>query len=245
VTRSEIVARFAGSLLGFGWAILGPLLLLIVYAAVYLFILQVRAPSLSGSEYVVLIFTGLVPFLMSSEALMNGVPSVVSNKAVLSNTVFPVDLVPIKAVLTSQVTMVSGIVIVLLASLVLGRISAAILLFPFVWVLHVMFLIGLLWILSLVHLVFRDLQNIIGVLIMYLMIASPIGYTPEMVPQSMKMLLTLNPLAYFIVAYQDLVVFGRLPRLSTTLVLTTMSVVTFLIGGWFFARAKRTLIDYV
>ena len=60
VTRSEIVARFAGSLLGFGWAVLGPLLLLAIYATVYLFILQVRAPSLSGAEYVVLIFTGLV-----------------------------------------------------------------------------------------------------------------------------------------------------------------------------------------
>ncbi len=108
--------------------------------------------------------------------------------------------------------MVSGMVIVLLASLILRKISVAILLFPLVWMLHVMFLIGLLWILSLVNLVFRDLQNIIGVVIMYLMIASPIGYTPEMVPQSMKMLLTLNPLAHFIVAYQDLIVFGRLPR---------------------------------
>jgi homopolymeric O-antigen transport system permease protein len=114
-----------------------------------------------------------------------------------------------------------------------------------VWMLHVMFLIGLLWILSLVNLVFRDLQNIIGVVVMYLMIASPIGYTPEMVPQKMKLLLTLNPLAHFIVAYQDLVVFGRLPRVSTILVLTTMSIFTFLIGGFFFARAKRTLIDYV
>ena len=116
VTRSEIVARFAGSLLGFGWAVLGPLLLLVIYATVYLLILKVRAPSLSGAEYVVLIFTGLVPFLMSSEALLSGVPSVVSNKAVLSNTVFPIDLVPIKAVLISQVTMVTGMVIVLLAA---------------------------------------------------------------------------------------------------------------------------------
>ena len=124
--RREVCRIVAGLRLGR----LGPLLLLVIYAAVYLFILQVRAPSLSGAEYVVLIFTGLVPFLMSSEALMNGVPSVVSNKAVLSNTVFPIDLVPIKAVLISQVTMVSGMVIVLLASLALRKISVAILLFP-------------------------------------------------------------------------------------------------------------------
>ena len=66
-----------------------------------------------------------------------------------------------------------------------------------------------------------------------------------MVPESMKVLLTLNPLAHFIIAYQDLLVFGRLPSLSTMLIVTAMSILTFLMGGVFFARAKRTLIDYV
>jgi lipopolysaccharide transport system permease protein len=77
------------------------------------------------------------------------------------------------------------------------------------------------------------------------MIASPIGYTQEMVPEGMKLILLLNPLAYFIVAYQDLIVFGRLPNLSLIITITTMSLLMFLVGGFFFARAKRTLIDYV
>lgn len=245
VTKSEISSRFAGSILGIGWWALTPLLLLAIYAATYLLILKVQVPSLSGPEYVVLIFTGLVPFLMSSEALLSGVSSVVANKSVLANTVFPVDLVPIKTVLLSQITMVCGMVIVLIAATVLGRLSFVILLFPVAWALHVMFLIGIIWILSLVNLVFRDLQNIIGVVVMYLMIASPIAYTPEMVPKGMELLLVLNPLAHFIVAYQDLIVFGRLPSLSLTLTITVMSLATFVIGGLFFARAKRTLVDYV
>lgn len=245
VTRSEITSRFAGSLLGIGWWALNPLLLLAIYATIYLLVLKVQAPKLSGPEYVVLIFTGLVPFLMSSEALLNGVSSVVSNKAVLSNTVFPVDLVPIKVVLLSQITMVCGLTVILVGKLVLGRPSPFILLLPVVWLLHIIFLIGVVWILSLVNLIFRDLQYIIGIITMYLMIASPIGYTPEMVPPSMTLLLTLNPLAHFIVAYQDLVVFGRVPELNQIVTIITMSFSTFLVGGLFFARAKRILIDYV
>ncbi len=245
VTRSEITSRFAGSLLGIGWWALNPLLLLAVYATIYLLVLKVQAPNLSKSAYVVLIFTGIVPFLMSSEALLSGVSSVVANKAVLSNTVFPVDLVPIKVVLLSQVTMACGMTVVLIATLPLGRASFALVLFPAIWLLHIVFLVGLVWVLSLVNLVFRDLQNIMGIVTMYLMIASPIGYTPEMVPPSMKLLLTLNPLAHFIVAYQDIVVFGRLPGADQMVTLTVMSLTTFLVGGAFFARAKRTLIDYV
>jgi lipopolysaccharide transport system permease protein len=245
VARSEIVARFAGSLLGIGWAVLTPILMLLIYAAVYLFVLKIQVPTLSGSQYVVLIFTGLVPFLMSSEALQSGVTSVVSNRAVLANTVFPIDLVPVKVVLMAQTTMVAGFALVLVATLVVNRFSPTILLFPIVWLLQLMFLTGILWILSLVNLVFRDLGNLIGILLMYLMIASPIGYTPQMVPAGMQMLLTLNPLAYFIVAYQNLIVFGRLPSPSLTITIIAMSLLTFAIGGFFFAHAKRTLIDYV
>ena len=53
----------------------------------------------------IFIFSGLVPYLMTAEALVAGVTSVIANKSVLSNTVFPIDLTPVKAVLTSQATM--------------------------------------------------------------------------------------------------------------------------------------------
>lgn len=245
IARSEITARFAGSMLGAGWAIVTPILMLMIYAAVYLFIFKIKVEGLSSASYVVLIFTGLVPFLMTSEALNNGVSSVVANRAVLANTVFPIDLVPVKAVVLAQVTMLTGLVIVIGSAFLLGRLQATILLVPLIWLLHVMFLIGLLWMLSLINIVFRDLQNFIGIILMYLMIASPIAYTPEMVPRAMKLLLTLNPFSYYIIAYQESIVFGRVPGLSLWISMISMSVLAFAGGGYFFIRAKRSLIDYV
>lgn len=245
IARSEIASRFAGSLLGAGWAIATPILMLMVYATVYLLIFKIKIPGMTSESYVVLIFSGLVPFMMTSEALNSGVSSVVANRAVLANTVFPIDLVPMKSVVLAQVTMITGLVVVLGSAVLIGELKKTIVLLPAIWLLHIMFLVGLLWLLSLINIVFRDLQNFIGVILMFLMIASPIAYTPDMVPDALKPMITFNPIAYYIVAYQDIIVFGKVPSISTWLSITAMALVAFIGGGYFFARAKRGLIDYV
>lgn len=245
ITRNELTSRYAGSIFGLGWAVLTPLMMLAIYAVVYLLIFRVHVPGLSPTRYVLFIFSGLVPFLATSEALSVGVVSVVANKAVLSNTVFPIDLAPAKAVLLSQVTMVVGTVVILLVSILTGTVPWTIVLLPVVWGLHLLALTGLLWILSLINLVFRDLPNLINLLLMMIMILSPIAYTPDMVPQSLKPILVLNPMAYFVVAYQDTLILGRLPGLGNILTLVVLSVGLFISGGYFFARAKPVFIDYV
>ncbi len=245
VTRNELAARYAGSVLGISWALLTPLVMIAIYAVVYLVIFQVRAPGLTPGQYVLFIFAGLVPFLMTSEAVAIGAGSVIANKAVLSNTVFPIDLAPPKAVLLSQVTMIVGVIGILLAAAFVGSLSWTVLVLPVVWGLHIMALTGVVWVLSLVGLVFRDMQNVVQLLLLIMMIASPIAYTPAMVPSGLRVLLILNPLAYFVTAYQHVLVLGTLPSWPLSIVLTVMSVGLFLLGGVFFARAKLALIDYV
>jgi lipopolysaccharide transport system permease protein len=245
VALNELKARYAGSVFGVGWAVLTPLLFLAIYAGIYLIIFKVQVPGLSSVQYVLLIFSGLVPFLMTSEALVGGVSAVVVNKSVLSNTVFPIDLAPAKAVLLSQVPMIVGFAAIIIALAVTGTMSWTIVLLPLIWGLHILALIGLNWILSLVNLVFRDLQNLIGIMLMALMIVSPIAYTPEMVPSSLKILLLLNPFAYFVIAYQAVVILGQVPSWGNSLVLIGLSGGLFILGGYFFSRAKQVLIDYV
>jgi lipopolysaccharide transport system permease protein len=245
ITRNELTSRYAGSVFGLGWAVLTPLMMLGIYAIVYLLIFRVHVPGLSSGRYVLFIFSGLVPFLMTSEALSFGVVSVVANKAVLSNTVFPIDLAPAKAVLLSQITMVVGVAVILVAAIAGRTLPWTIVLLPVLWALHLMALTGLLWILSLINLVFRDLPNLINLAMMMIMVLSPIAYTPEMVPPSLKPVLLLNPMAYFVVAYQRTMILGTLPGPGSMLVLATMSVGLFVIGGYFFARVKPVFIDYV
>jgi homopolymeric O-antigen transport system permease protein len=245
VTRNDLAARYAGSLLGSAWVLLSPLLLLGVYAVVYLFVFRVRVPGLTPAVYVLYMFAGLVPYLATAEALAVGVGSVVANRAVLNSTVFPIDLVPAKAVLSSQATIIAGLAVVLIGSLLAGRLSWTVMLVPVLALLHALGVLGVVWILSLLNVVFRDLQNLISVALMLLMIASPIAYTPAMVPQSLKLILFLNPFAHLLNAYQKLLVLGELPSPAHAFGLVIVSLSLFLVGGWFFAGAKRAIADYV
>ena len=245
VTRNELASRYAGSLLGIGWAVLAPLLLIFIYAVVYLVIFRVKVPGLSAASYVVYIFSGLIPFLATSEAISLGVPSVIANKAVLNNTVFPIDLAPVKAVLLSQVTMVVGMGTILVGAIVTGTIAWTMLLVPLIWMLQVIALIGLNWILALLNVVFRDLQNLITVILMLLMVVSPIAYTPDMVPPNLVVIILLNPFAYFVTAYQSTVVLGELPTIANLLALFVIAIGLFMLGNWMFSRAKRVVTDYV
>lgn len=245
VTRNEVATRYAGSLLGLSWFLLSPLLMLAIYGTVYLFIFRVRATGMTAPEYVLYIFAGLVPFLATSEALTLGVPSVVANRSILSNTVFPIDLVPAKAVLMSQGVMVIGMSVVVLGCLATGILRWTALLLPLLWLLHLIALVGAVWVLSLINVVFRDLQNVLGMLLMLMLIASPIAFTPSMVPPHLRVFIALNPFSYLVTAYQSILVLGRVPPLRDCAVLVLGPPLVFAFGSWFFARAKRVMIDYV
>ena len=92
---------------------------------------------------------------------------------------------------------------------------------------------------------FRDLQNLITVILMVLLVASPFAYTPSQVAPPVRLIVYLNPFAYFVLAYQDLIMRGQLPDAWHMAVLVLMPIVTFAIGSWFFDKAKAVLLDYV
>lgn len=245
MTRNEIAARYAGSLLGSAWVLLWPLLLLSVYAVVYLFVFNVSVTGLSQGQYVLYIFAGLVPYLSTAEAISLGVGSVVANKAVLNSTVFPIDLVPAKAVLSAQATMLAGLAVTLAGGALVGTLGWATLALPVLLALHALGLLGLVWMLSLLYVIFRDLAHLMNLLLMVLLVGSPIAYTPAMVPGSLKAFVLLNPLAYVLTAYQEILVMDHLPSPGRGAVLIVLCLGSFALGGFVFARAKRVVVDYV
>ena len=245
VTWNDLGRRYAGSVLGVGWVIIAPAALFALYAAIYLFIFRAKPAGLDGPAYVLYIFAGLVPYLMTAEALSGGVGSVVVNRSVLNSTVFPIDLAPVKAVLAAQGSMVVGLAVTIGGVIAIGRAHWTILLVPVVWALQILALIGATWILSLINVVIRDLQNLIALLLVILMVASPIAYTPSMVPASLRAVIYLNPLAYFVITYQRILVLGQLPDVTTGVLLVASSILLFGLGGWFFSRVKSVMVDYV
>lgn len=232
-------------MLGVAWALLVPLLILTLYTLTYTMILRVQVQDLSPFRYTLFIFAGLVPFLSTAEALTQGVGSVVANRSLLTNTVFPIDLAPVKAVLMSQVVMAVGMAVLVIGVCVTGEARETLVLLPVVWALQVLAVTGVVWFVSLLNVVLRDLQMLVAILTMTLMIASPIAYGPEQVPAGLRFLIYLNPFAWFVMAYQKIIVFGQWLSWTEWLALVGYTALFFGAGGYFFSRMKKAIIDHV
>lgn len=244
-TWNELKSRYAGSVLGLFWIALFPFLFLSCYAVIYLFVFKIRFAEFGSVEYVMLIFCGLIPFLGFADSLATGVSSVVNNASLVKNTMFPIEIVPVKAVLASQLSQVIGLVLLLIVLFFKSKITVWVLLLPVIWLLQLMYTLGLIWILSALNIFIRDLQQIISVLILMLMMVSPIAYTVDMVPPGLRLMLFFNPLYYIIIAYQQVLMIGEFPPTHIVLGLITQSVVLFLVGFWVFERMKKVFADNI
>jgi len=226
-TLNEVRSRYAGSALGFLWLIIYPLLFLLTYAIVYLFIFKIRFPELSSYEYIIMIFCGLIPFLGFSEGLSLGVVSVVANSNLIKNTLFPIELVPVKSVLVGQATQISATGILIIALGFIGKLSFYSPLFIVVWICQILLTQGFVWILSSLNVYLRDIQNIVPIAIMLLMMLSPIAYTESMVPKDIQLFLSLNPLYYLIISYRSVLMLGKLPSLQVILTMLALAIFLF------------------
>ncbi len=241
----ELRQRYAGSVLGLAWAVLYPLLLLGFYTTVYAFIFRVRPATMNEMSYVVLVLSGLVPLLAFIESMNASAGSLSANRHILLNTVFPAELIPLRTVIATQMPSLSGLAMTLLAATAMGRTSfASLLVIPVLWLLLVMFVAGIAWILSLVTLVLRDIQQALGIVGMTLMVLSPAAYTPEMVPHALKAVIYLNPLSYFVLSFQSVICYGKFPEIWHLAMVAILGIGTYVGGFFFFQRAKFVFFDH-
>lgn len=244
-TVNEIKKKYSGSLLGKSWVVLYPLIFLMIYSLVYAFVFKVRYPGLTTPEYVAVIFSGLIIFLGFNEAISSGVFSVVANSGLIKNTMYPIEMIPVRTVFSSQITQLVGTAMLLIMMVFLGKYTVFTSLFIVIWLLEIMMEIGLVWILSSVNVVLRDLQNIVGLVMLMIMMGSPIAYPVSFIPEHIKPFMILNPVYCFIIANQQVLVHGVLPDFNIILGMLVWSSLSFIIGFKFFKKMKRVFIDNV
>jgi lipopolysaccharide transport system permease protein len=246
-TRSDVQARYTGSVLGLAWAVINPVLLLSVYVVLYVVILGIRMPGRSsGLEYALVIFTGLIPWFGFSEATTASVGSVVANASLLHNTSFPAAVLPVKAVFGSLLSLAVGLALLLMALGTTGHFSLYWLFLPVAIATQLLLSLGLGWILSALNVFVRDLAQAMSALLLFLMFASPIAFTAEFVANSrLRVLLYLNPISYLINLYRLPLFYGRPPGPADLAVGPLLSLVLFFLGYRFFVRIRPHLTDHV
>lgn len=224
------------------WIILGPFLLLSLYALIYAVVFDVRLPNFSRSEYVLNVFSGLVLFIAFSQAMSAATSSLnKEQKLIFSN--FPSEFIPTKAVAVSYLVLLPATFFVVLGDTVFSTPTWHLLLLPVVALLQLAFSVGIGCLLSLLGLVMRDIGFLIQYIVIALMVVTPIAYTPDMIPAKIKPLLYLNPLYYYVSANQHLILMNDLPPVIEIIIGSAMSVAMFLFGIWVFKRARMAMMD--
>jgi lipopolysaccharide transport system permease protein len=170
--------------------------------------------------------------------------AVVGNKNLLRNTMFPIELLPIKAVITSSVSMTVGLLGLLISLWSRGHISVVQLGVIPIFLVQLVFSAGLGWVLAAMTVFFRDIVQILNVLVLFLMLFSPIGYTKDMIPPAMLPIMRVNPLYYLIDLYRSTLIDDVLPWAELTL-FGASSFVLFAFGYTLFQRLKPVFAEYV
>ena len=247
LTVRDLKARYRGSILGFFWSLANPLLLLGVYTLVFtkFFPQQVVTP------YPLFLFSGILAWTFFAAAVLEATTSISANAGLIKKVMFPAEALPLVVVLSHLVHFAAALPILLAALLVfalLGQftITWTILLAPLVMLLQAMFVSGIALIVSSASVLFRDLRDIVANVLQLGFFMTPILYLiSSMEPRWLRALLRINPMTPFVVAYQDIFFFGRLPNVSDTLLIVAYAIGSVALGIFVFDRLRDSLAEAI
>jgi ABC-type polysaccharide/polyol phosphate export permease len=250
LTARELKARYRGSVLGFFWSLVNPLLLLGVYSFVFA-VAFVPQRGASAQPYALFLVTGLFPWIWASGSLLEGVVSLHANAGLIKKAVFPAELLPLVSVLANGVHFLLALPI-LAGALVLGRALGhpvggwSALGLPAVVLLELFLLAGLALALAALHAHFRDVRDILANLLTLLFFLTPILYPLDALPAGwVRRALAANPFTPFTLAYQQLLFSGELPAAGLWLQMAVLAALAWALGSFLFERLRETLVEAV
>jgi ABC-type polysaccharide/polyol phosphate export permease len=243
----DLKARYRGSVLGFVWSFVNPLLLLLVYWFVFTFVIPNRIQGLE--PYPLFLFCGILPWTWFSTSLSDATGSLISGGNLIKKVLFPAEVLPLVSVLSNMVHFFLGLPILALFLLVSRHYPdpSGLVWFPIAVVIQLVFSAALALILAALTVHFRDIRDLLANTLMLWFFATPILY-PWFDPnvQRFKWLFDLNPFTHLAVSYQEILFFsGPIGHWRWLLALGFGSVLLFLAGYWLFDRLRDSFAEAV
>jgi lipopolysaccharide transport system permease protein len=245
----ELKARYRGSVLGFFWSFVNPLLLLTVYSFVFAFIMP-NADERT-TPYALFQFSALLPWTWFNASVLEASGSLISGGNLIKKVLFPAEILPIVSVLANLVHFLLGLVILAGFMVLFAHYPdpADLVWFPVVVLIQLVFTLGLVLMLSALTVHFRDIRDLLSNLMTFWFFATPIIY-PYFLPnvERFRWLFNLNPFFHLAVSYQEILFFhgsflhGHLLRL---LEFGALTIPFFFAGYWVFDRLRDSFAEAV
>ena len=233
--KKEIRGRYKNSILGIMWSFLNPLLQLAVYSIIF-------GALLAGGDktYHIYICVALIPWTYFTTAITQSAFTVIGNADIIKKVYFPREILPISVVTSGAVNFVISTIIILAFVIFSGiGLSWYLVFYPFILLIQFILLLGISFIVSSVTVYFRDLEHIIGVILMAVFYATPIVYKLEQLPANLQIIMQLNPMTHLINAYRDIFYYHQMPNMQILCILLALSILLTVIGYFIFKKLQK------
>lgn len=238
--KRDLRGRYKGSVLGFAWTFLNPLLQLAVYTVVFSTIMRAGI-----EDYYLFLFVALIPWMFFSSSLTGGASCILAQKEMVKKIYFPREVLPISLVTCQLVNMFFCFLVVLGVLLVSGK-GVNLLVLPYlipVVLVEYMLALGIAFITSAVTVYMRDLEHILGIIAMAWQFLTPVMYSIDMVPEQLQFAFYFNPMSSVIIAYRDILYYQQAPHLHTLLLATALGAAALIIGWLLFGRLEKHFVE--
>lgn len=242
-TLRTIRARYQQTILGGLWAIIQPAATAAVFTLVFTLFIPVDT---GGLPYVIFSYTAMVPWTLFAASVSDMIDSLVINMGLVSKIYFPRAILPIAALLARVLDfgIASGVLVVLMLYYQMPLFSPGLLYLPVVLTIQLALTLGLGLAGSALNVFYRDVKHLFTLGMRLWLYATPVIYPVSLVPERLRPLYFLNPMAGIIEAYRAVLLYEKLPG-SYLIISGITAFVVLLVGYWFFKRVEFQFADVV
>lgn len=240
--KKEIRGKYKGSFLGILWSFVNPLLMTLVYAIVFPFLLKSTEP-----HYVTFIIIGILPWTWFTNTIALGTVSILGNAGIIKKVYFPREILPISVVTSGMINFLISCLIIAIFLICSGiGFSPYILFLPIIVLVQYLFSLGIVFITSAIDIYIRDLEYIVNFFVTMLFYATPILYSPEMFASTkIYSLIKLNPMGIIINAYRDIFFYKQMPNLASLGILMLVCFLFCGLGYFLFKKLAKGFAEEV
>ena len=243
--QREFQSKYRNSLLGAGWNIINPLAMILVYTVIFAQIMRAKLPGVDSTfAYSIYLCAGVFTWGLFTEVVGRGQNMFLDNANLLKKISFPRITLPIIVVLNAGLnfSIIFGLFIVFLvvSNNFPGLVVVALL--P-VLVIQIAFAMGLGMVLGVLNVFFRDVGQFFGIFLTFWFWLTPIVYPVAILPDSIKPLMALNPMAPVMAAYQGILVNQQWPVWGTLWPVIVLAALLCLLGLHLFKKNAGEMVD--
>lgn len=237
----DLRLRYRGSLLGFAWTLLNPLVFMSIYVLVFSIYLRVHI-----EHYALYLLAGLVPWGWLSNAVLQGTSSILDGRFYVGKTLFPTIVLVVVPVISNSVNFLLSLPILAVFALVMHvHWGPALICLPVLILIELFITSGIVLLLATANVFYRDFQQLMAYGITALTYVTPIFYLRSQVPARFQPLVTWNPLAALIGGYQDVFYSNRFPNPADLAYALVFSLVVLGLAYGTFSRLQESFSQYL